>query len=51
MTKVVLLDREKAVHLDEVSEDMLLNPDLVGEEYFGKLKVVVKEFEKRGWLL
>lgn len=51
MIKITLLDKDKMAAMDELSEDLVLNPDMLGANYFKKLQMVVLEFQKRGWLL
>lgn len=51
MTKVLLVDKEKMHAMGELSFEDYNNPDLVGSNYYHKLKVIVLEFENRGWLM
>lgn len=45
------MDREKMAALEELSGDVIFNDDLLGSNYFRKLKMIVLEFQKRGWLI
>lgn len=51
MTKILLLDGKKLEGQEEVTEDVMLNPDLVGPEFYNKLKLVILMFQKRNWLI
>lgn len=51
MTKILLLDGKKMEGQEEVPEDVMLNPDLVGPEFYNKLKLVILMFQKRNWLI
>lgn len=51
MTKILLLDGKKLEGQEEVPEDVMLNPDLVGPEFYNKLKLVILMFQKRNWLI
>lgn len=51
MLRVVHLDKRKLPEGEPHNADMFLLPDVVGEHYFRKLKLVVSEYERRGWLM
>lgn len=51
MIKVLLVDKKKMEAMEELSEDLFTDPNLLGADYFRKLKLIVFEFEKRGWLM
>lgn len=51
MTKVIQMDNQKLGEDTEVTDDMLLNPNLIGPDYFEKIKLVVLMFQKRNWLM
>lgn len=51
MVKVTMLDKEKMAEIKELSEDLMLHSDLLGSDYYRKLKMVVLEFNNRGWLV
>lgn len=35
----------------EITDDFMINADLIGPEYYAKLKLIVLEFEKRNWII
>lgn len=51
MTRCVKLEKQKMQEMSELTEDVFLNPDLLGVDYYRKLKLVILEFEKREWLV
>lgn len=51
MTKILLLDGKKLEGQEEVTEDVMLNPDLVGPEFYNKLRLVILIFQERKWLV
>lgn len=51
MTKVLLIDSKKMAELDDFVDDAFFDANMVGPDYYQKLKLIVKEFEKRNWLV
>lgn len=45
------MDKKKMAEMNEFDTDSMFNKELLGPDYFEKLKIVVLEFKKRGWLM
>lgn len=51
MLKVVYAKKEKIPQChEEYDNDMFFNDDLVGFEYFNRLRLVVEDFLRRDWI-
>lgn len=51
MTKVLLMDSKKLESTNGVAEDVMLNRDLIGPDFYKKFSLIVRTFEKRNWLV
>lgn len=51
MTKVFYMDKAKLANMEGYDNEAMFNKDLLGPDYYEKLKIVVLEFQKRGWLM
>lgn len=50
MTKILLLDSKKLDGSKDISEDLMTSTDLIGPEFYQKLKLILTMFKKRNWL-
>lgn len=45
------MDKAKLAAMEGYDNEAMFNKDLLGPDYYEKLKIVVLEFQKRGWLM
>lgn len=49
--RVIHLDESKLTSSEKEEDNAIMRIDVVGEEFYRKLKLVILEYEKRGWLM
>uniref|UniRef100_A0A1B0D3I1 CHK kinase-like domain-containing protein n=1 Tax=Phlebotomus papatasi TaxID=29031 RepID=A0A1B0D3I1_PHLPP len=51
MTKILLIDKQKMAEKKEITDDTFSDADMVGPNYYEKLKLLILEYKKRNWLI
>ncbi|XP_059616957.1 uncharacterized protein LOC132261924 isoform X2 [Phlebotomus argentipes] len=51
MTKILLIDKQKMAQKNEITDDTFYDAEMVGPNYYDKLKLIILEYKKRHWLI
>uniref|UniRef100_A0A1B0GJS4 CHK kinase-like domain-containing protein n=1 Tax=Lutzomyia longipalpis TaxID=7200 RepID=A0A1B0GJS4_LUTLO len=51
MIKILLIDKQKMAEKEEITDDTFYDAEMVGPNYYEKLKLIILEYKKRNWLI
>uniref|UniRef100_A0A1L8DNF4 Putative juvenile hormone-inducible protein n=1 Tax=Nyssomyia neivai TaxID=330878 RepID=A0A1L8DNF4_9DIPT len=51
MIKILLIDKQKMAEKTEITDDTFYDAEMVGPNYYEKLKLIILEYKKRNWLI
>ena len=51
LLRVIHLDKDKVLAMDPADGDPMKKHDVVSQDFYRKVKILILECEKRGWLI